>query len=342
MSSALDAHVVVTRDGFSLDAPLAVEAGQTLAVMGPSGAGKSTLLGAIAGLIPISTGHIALDGRVLDDGARVSVAPNRRGVVLLGQDPRLFPHLTARDNIAFGLRAQGTSRAKARAEAERWVDRVGLGGLGHRRPDRLSGGQQQRVAIARALAAAPGLILLDEPLTALDVQTSADIRALLREQLAQTTTSAVVATHDAVDAVALASTLVALEAGAVSQHGGIREVLAAPATAFVAAVAGLNRVVGRIEGDTFTAGDLVAPAPAGRPSGEAVAVFPPSAVRLDDTAGQWRARIARLEPTPGGVRVRLAAPDIVADVAADALTERALDPNTTVFVRVDPAAIRIL
>jgi molybdate transport system ATP-binding protein len=235
--AGLEARVRVERGAYTLDAVLQIEPGEVVAVMGPSGAGKSTLFDAIAGFVPLAAGEVRLDGRTVEAASGAHVGPQHRGVVLLGQEPRLFPHLSARENIAFGPRARRTARAAARTDADAWLDRVGLGGLGARRPAQLSGGQQQRVALARALATSPRVLLLDEPLTSLDPETAAGIRALLRDQLAETGTTAVVATHDAADAAALARRLVVLEAGRITQAGTVREVLDRPATPFVTAVA---------------------------------------------------------------------------------------------------------
>jgi molybdate transport system ATP-binding protein len=358
----LDARVVVHRHGFRLDAAVRALPGTVVALMGPSGAGKSTLLGVLAGLVALDDGYVRLGERTLDTAAptRLRVAPSRRGVVLLGQDPRLFPHLTAHDNIAFGLRIHGVSKSDAAAEAQDWLRRVGLPGLGTRRPSQLSGGQQQRVALARALATHPAALLLDEPLTSLDAETAADVRALLHEQLVATGTTAIVATHDAVDAVSLAHSLVVLEDGRVTQSGPVRDVLAEPATRFSAAVAGLNRVEGRYESGRWRSGALMLPRPGvdedaayGGDTGIA-AIFRPSAVSIDsgpatvtDTAvdgdarvGSWQARVVRLEQTPAGVRVRTADPDVAVDVAAGSATGLAV--GTTVSLRVDPADVRFV
>ncbi|MEU1971025.1 ATP-binding cassette domain-containing protein [Microbacterium sp. NPDC019599] len=245
--AALDAHVVVRRHGFELEVQLAAGSGEIVAVMGPSGAGKSTLLAALAGLAHLDGGHVRLDATaVADAAARLHVPPDRRGVVLLGQDPRLFPHLTARENVAFGPRAKGIAKADAHRDADAWLARVGLEGAGERHPARLSGGQQQRVALARALAVEPRVLLLDEPLTSLDVETAADVRALLRAQLAATRATAVVVSHDAADAAALAGRLVVVEAGRTVQAGPVEDVLSAPATRFIAAVAAAHRFDGSI------------------------------------------------------------------------------------------------
>ncbi len=165
-------------------------------------------------------------------------------MVLLGQDPRLFPHLTIIENVAFGPRAHGTDRAAARRSATEWLRRVGLGDAGERHPAQLSGGQQQRVALARALAVEPRMLLLDEPLTSLDVETAADVRDLLRAQLAETGATALLVSHDATDAVGVARRLIVLEQGTVAQEGLVEDVLAAPATRFVAAVAAAHRFGG--------------------------------------------------------------------------------------------------
>ena len=258
--AALHAHVVVRRDAFVLDAAISAAAGEIVAVMGPSGAGKSTLLDVVSGLMRASAGEVRIGGEVMSS-PRAQVAPQRRGVVLLGQDPHLFPHLSARDNVAFGLRvADGTGRAAARverrAQAQRWLEAVGLPGIGHRRPGELSGGQQQRVALARALATAPRVLLLDEPFTALDPVTVADIRRVLAERLRAAGSTTLFVTHDVVDAVTLADRLVVIENGRVSQQGVVREVLTTPETDFVAALAGVNRVPGRVEAGVWAAGGV--------------------------------------------------------------------------------------
>ena len=178
MSAGLSASVVVERRGFRLDVNLDAAPGEVIAVMGPSGAGKSTLLAALAGLVPLTSGFVRIGDRAVSD-PRAKVRVHRRGVVLLGQDPHLFPHLTARDNVAFGPRAQGVGRELAAHEADELLWRVGLPGSGDHRPGELSGGQQQRVALARALAVKPGLLLLDEPLTSLDPETAAGVRTVL-------------------------------------------------------------------------------------------------------------------------------------------------------------------
>lgn len=232
MTAALDAHVVVDRAG--LDVALQIEPGEVAAIMGPSGAGKSTLLASIAGLLRLDAGFIDIDGsRVAGD--RQHTPPFCRGVGLLGQDPLLFPHLTAAQNIAFASTAAGRTRTDARDIAADWMSRIGLAGLGDRRPRELSGGQRQRIALARALAAEPRLLLLDEPFTSLDVQAAARLRRVVEEQRNGTTT--ILVSHGVADAQALAGRLVILEGGRITQDAALSRVLSRPATAFAAAVA---------------------------------------------------------------------------------------------------------
>ena len=359
--SELDVQAVVTRGVHRLDAVLAAASGQTLAIMGPSGAGKSTLLEAIAGLIRLNDGHVRVGGRELSSKRR-QLPPQRRGVVLLRQDPHLFPHLTARENIAFGLRAHGTAKPQALTSADEWLWRVGLPGTGDQRPRQLSGGQQQRVALARALATEPEVLLLDEPLTALDPETASGVRAMLAEQLPAVRTTTMLVTHDAVDAAALADGLALLEGGRITQSGPVREVLAAPATAFGAAVAGVNRIVGTVTNGVWTAGELRLPASrsAATAAGEVAALFPPSAVTLEtlaertwtgalrvagqapSSAGEWIARIDRLVQTPLGVRVHVADPALAVDVPVDLVAELGLLTGVPVRLRVPLDTVRFI
>ncbi|MDQ1084898.1 MULTISPECIES: sulfate/molybdate ABC transporter ATP-binding protein [Microbacterium] len=339
-AAALTARLRVRRRDFDVDIELDVSAGETVAVMGRSGAGKSTLLGALAGLTPLDEGEISIDGRVLDRAPRLRTDPMHRGIVLLGQDARLFPHLTARENVAFGPRAAGVPASVARSAAEGWLERVGLPGAGDRRPSQLSGGEQQRVAVARALAAEPRVVLLDEPLVALDAVTASEIRAMLRERLAGVTTVAV--THDAVDAAALADRLVIVERGRVTQHGPVREVLATPATEVAAKIAGLERIVGVARGGAFErrglrleSTDAASRAAAADDGASVAAVFRAADVRFGHGS---RGVVSRLEPTPTGVR-------IVLDVGAAEVSPAeavGMRPGDVVRWTVPPACLRFV
>lgn len=341
MSAALSAHVVVRRRAFTVDVAVDVAPGETVAIMGRSGAGKSTVLQALAGLHPLDGGEISLDGRVIDRAARprVRTDPMRRGIVLLGQDARLFPHLSARENVAFGPRAGGIPAPDARSDADAWLARVGLPGVGDRRPAELSGGEQQRVAVARALAARPRAVLLDEPLVALDAVTAAEIRAMLRDALEGVT--AVAVTHDAVDAAALADRLLIVEEGRGTQLGPVRQVLAAPASDVAARIAGLERVVGVASGGDWESGGWrlrsADPFP-GRDGSPLAAVFRAAHVRIGDGPNGWDAVIERREPTTTGVRV-------VADRGAaevSVLDAAGLTPGDAVRFSLAPEHVRFV
>ncbi|WP_018505563.1 ABC transporter ATP-binding protein [Parafrankia discariae] len=241
-STGLIARIGVDLGALRLDAELTVAPGRTLAVLGPNGAGKTTLLRALAGLVPLRRGRITLDGAVLDDPAAGRyVAPERRGAGYVFQDYLLFPHLSAVDNVAFGPRVRHrTRRGPARAAALEWLARLGLAEVAHLRPAALSGGQAQRVALARALAPGPGMLLLDEPLSALDAGTRLEVRAEIRALLPTLGVPVVMVTHDPVDALTLADEVAVLEGGRVVQRGEPTEVITRPRTPYVARLAGLN------------------------------------------------------------------------------------------------------
>ncbi len=245
-AGGLDARVVVERAAFRLDVARAVPAVSTTAVVGPNGAGKSTMLRALAGLAPLTAGRVALDGRVLEDpgGSAARIPAEGRGIGVVFQDHLLFPHLSALQNVAFGPRAHGVAPAVADGRARALLDRLGIAHLADRRPAALSGGQSQRVALARALVLEPSLLLLDEPMAALDAGTRLDVRDLLADELLRFGGAAVLVTHDPVDALALADRIQVLEDGRQVQEGAPAEVAARPATAYVARLVGMNRLTG--------------------------------------------------------------------------------------------------
>ena len=238
---SLYARVALERGAFSLDVELCLEPGRTVALIGPNGSGKSTLVEALAGLLPIARGEIALDGRALecpDKGVRL--APQDRPVGVLFQGLWLFPHLSVVDNVAYGLWARGERRPRARARVAPLLERLDLTDLAERRPDALSGGEAQRVALARALAPQPRLLLLDEPLSALDLESRPRTRAFLQEALTEFAGPRLVITHDPLEALLLADHLVVLEEGRVVQSGATQDVRSHPRTRYVATLAGVN------------------------------------------------------------------------------------------------------
>jgi molybdate transport system ATP-binding protein len=245
--------------GFDVSLPVA--AGETVAVLGPNGAGKSTLLTVLAGLLRPDSGRAVLGDRLLFDlgagGRGRWLPPHERGVSMLAQDALLFPHLSALENVAFGPRSRGVARAEARRRATSWLERVGVSELAARRPAEISGGQAQRVAVARALASEPELLLLDEPLAALDVSAAPAVRRMLRDVLADRT--ALVVTHDILDAFTLADRVVVLEAGRVVDLGPTRDVLDRPRTRFAAGLAAVNLLIGTVTAAGVVRADIRMP-----------------------------------------------------------------------------------
>ena len=232
---------------FTVDIDISVERGETVALLGPNGAGKTTVLHAVAGLVAVSTGGIELDGRAWDDGSTF-VPPAARSVGAVFQSYRLFGHLDARENVAFGLRARGLRRASARAAADAMLERLGVADLASLRPRELSGGQAQRVALARALVVDPAVLLLDEPMAALDASARGAVRRELSGWLRAADAHRLVVTHDPVDAHALADRVVVLEAGVVTQRGTLSELAASPRSPYVADLLGTNFLRGELTG----------------------------------------------------------------------------------------------
>nr|WP_218891620.1 ABC transporter ATP-binding protein [Actinomycetospora corticicola] len=337
-----------------MDVSLTVGSGEVVAVLGSNGAGKSTFLGALAGLYRPDRGSIVLDGRVLDD-----VPVHRRRVGLLSQSALLFPHLTARDNVAFGPRSTGSGRRAARETADRWLAEVDATALADRRPSELSGGQAQRIAIARALACEPELLLLDEPFAALDVDVTPAIRSLLRRVVRAAGVTTLMVTHDVLDAVVLADRLVVLDAGRVVESGPTADVLRRPRSAFAARIAGLDLVPGRScpEGLRTAEGTVIGgvhPEPVA--DGEsAVALFSPTSVAVyrEPSKGSPRTmvpvRLAAMEPHGELVRLRAGVPDggpgwvdgLAADVTPAAVADLGADPGDELWFSVKAAEVEV-
>jgi molybdate transport system ATP-binding protein len=340
VSASLELCVRVALGDLRLEADLAVERGETVALVGPNGSGKTTLLRTIAGLLPLDSGRVALDGVPLDDpAAGIFVVPERRPIGIVFQGLLLFPHLSALDNVAFGLRARGESRASARRTALAWLDRLGVAASAAKLPGTLSGGQAQRVALARTLALDPGVLLLDEPLSAVDASIRGELRRELRRDLAGHRGAHLVVTHDPIEAMALADRLVVLENGRITQQGTAAEIAARPRSDYVARLVGVNLLRGRAHGHAVAleGGGQLAIADAAE--GDVLLAIHPRAISLyaAPPAGTprnvWRGQIVSLDVGPDRVRVWLSGPpSVVAEVTPEAVTALGLAAGSELWV----------
>jgi molybdate transport system ATP-binding protein len=345
---SLTATVGVDRGSLSLDVDLHAAEGETVAILGPNGAGKTTLLRALAGLIALDRGRIELDGVLLDDGERVFVQPERRPVGVVFQDYLLFPHLSVLDNVAFGLRCHGRGRSASRAAAKIALERVGLADRATVKPHELSGGQAQRVALARAMATEPRLVLLDEPLAALDQRARGAVRRDLRQQLAGYPGVRILVTHDPLDAAALADRLVIVEDGRVVQEGSFTEISARPRSSYVAELVGVNLVRGRAAGDRIelpSGASLIVP-DAG--TGDALAVVHPRSVSVHREAPEGSPRnvtqghVDSIERFGDRVRVRVNGPlPLIAEITPAAVADLGLAEGTEVWMAVKATDITV-
>ncbi|BDT86081.1 ABC transporter ATP-binding protein [Nocardia cyriacigeorgica] len=334
----LNTEIRIARENFALELVLTVQPGEVVALLGPNGAGKTTALRALAGLTPLNGGQIQLDDQLWDAPPDTFVPAEHRQVGVVFQDYLLFAQLTALDNVAFGLRARGMRRAPARERAAGWLERVGLGEHRQAKPRRLSGGQAQRVALARALATEPRLLLLDEPLAALDASTRIRVRSDLAHHLGDYPGHTVLVTHDPLDAMVLADRLVIMEDGAVVQEGAPAEVARRPRSDYVAHLVGLNLFRGTARGTTVEldrGGALTIAEPS---SGAVHLAFAPSAVSLhpERPAGSprntWPVTVAGVEKHAHTVRVRLdGTPPALADVTPATVAELRLRPGTELW-----------
>jgi molybdate transport system ATP-binding protein len=349
-TAGLAADVRLRRGEVEIGARLRVGRGETVALLGPNGAGKTSLLRAVAGLVPLEAGTVRVDGvdwERTPGGRRLPAEARSVGFVF--QDYLLLPHLSALDNVAYGLRRRGRSRAAARAGALAWLERLGVADRAGHRPGELSGGQQQRVALARALAPGPSLLLLDEPLAALDVTTRREVRGELRAHLAAFEGASLLVSHDPLDAMVLADRIVVVEEGRVVQEGTAVEVTSRPRSAFAADIAGLNLFRGEARAG------VVEVSPSLRVvAGEAVdgavfaAVHPRSiALHLEEPRGSarnvWSAVVDEVDLRGGLARLRLQVGDqaVVAEITAASCREMGLDPGTPVWASLKATEVEV-
>lgn len=323
---SLTSHIKVTRGDFTLDLTLDVADGETVGLLGPNGSGKSTTLRCLAGLETAQVGRIDIATTTVEDTDRgIDVPPERRSVGYVFQDYLLFPHMSVLDNVAFGLRARGVTRRESDERARQWLERLDIGDLADRKPGQLSGGQAQRVALARALVIEPDLLLLDEPLAALDAGTRASVRSLLRRHLAEYAGAVVLVTHDPMDAMVLADRVVVLEHGRRVQSGTPADIARRPASAYVAQLVGVNMlrgeardgVVALIGGGEVRIADQSI-------SGPVIVALRPEAISIHlqhpegSARNVWTTRVSALEARGDLVRVEVDGPPALAAVITPA------------------------
>ena len=333
---------------FELELALSVPAGSTLVVVGESGAGKTTLLRLLAGLDHPDTGRISLGTDVYFDSARrIAVPPWQRAVGFVPQDYALFPHLTVFENVAFGLRAQGMARGATQRRASQALEQLGIVALAARRPEELSGGQQQRTALARALVLGPKLLLLDEPLSALDIRNRQGVRMELRRILAALPCVTLYVTHTPTEALTLGDQIAVLENGRLTQIGGRQDLLQRPRSPYVAAFLGVNlfqgpileRSAGGLARVGAAGGDLWVVDPGGE--GEVFVTVSPREITLhrDRPSGSaqnaFSGSVTELIPEPpSGERVRVTLnthPPLVAEVTLQAVLALGLREDERVW-----------
>lgn len=340
--AGLDARILLHRPGFTLNFEVHAQPGETIVLLGPNGSGKSTALRCLAGLTVARQQRVAIAGEIVADStAGLDLPPAERRIGFVFQDYLLFPHLSALDNVAFGPQARGMARAQATAQARDWLSRLGVGQLADRRPRELSGGQAQRVALARALVTQPRLLLLDEPLAALDAGTRAEVRSTLRQHLGEFPGVAVMVTHDPIDAMVLADRVYVIEDGRVVQTGTPAAIARRPASDYVAALMGVNLLrgvahAGQVEvrgGGTIRIADTALAGPAivaVRPEVVAVHLSQP---RDSSPRNAWPGRIAALEVRGDLVRLTVdGSPSISVVVTPSAVAELGLREGMSVWL----------
>jgi molybdate transport system ATP-binding protein len=345
----LSADVAVQVGPLDLHVALDAADGETVAVLGPNGAGKSTLLRAVAGLRPLDRGAVRIDEVIVDEPASDTyIVPERRNVGVVFQDYLLFPHLSVLENVAFGLRSRRTSRSEARRRAHEWLVRVGLGNRADAKPGTLSGGQQQRVALARALVTEPRVLLLDEPLAALDAGTRTELRSDLRAYLASCGGARLLVTHDLLDAVALADRLVVLEDGRVAQSGPVQDVATRPRSRYVADLVGVNLLHGRASGNEVAldgGGTVVTADPV---AGDVYVAIQPHSVSLHRARPEgsprnvWSGRVRGVDLLGDRVRIHVDGEvAIVAEVTPAALADLGLHDGSELWASVKATEVDV-
>lgn len=295
----LDNMSITYPNGFRAVQPtnLTIQAGEFFSILGPSGCGKTTILRAVSGFIEPSEGEVRIGGQNM-----AGIGPNTRPTALIFQNLALFPLMPVWENVAFGLESRGLSRRDRRAQAQKLLDLVALGDQAEKKPGELSGGQRQRVAIARALAVEPAVLLLDEPLSALDLKLRQHMRAELRAIQKQTGVTFIYITHDQGEALTMSDRIAVMNEGRIEQVGTGDEIYSAPQTAFTASFVGeANRLEGRVMAASEGMADIGTPMGRFRarnprdlaPGAEAMLFVRPEAMLLGHGENQLLARMQR-------------------------------------------------
>ncbi|HME82707.1 MAG TPA: ABC transporter ATP-binding protein [Candidatus Eremiobacteraceae bacterium] len=351
---SLAADFSARRDGFALNFAIDVEAGETVAVVGQSGAGKTTALYCLAGLLRPDRGRICCDDHTwFDDSSRAYVPAHRRDVALVFARGALFGHMSAHANVEFGLRASGVAPSYAAARARVALDVVDGAHVAARPASMLSSGEVQRVALARAVALAPALLLLDEPLSALDIRLRPLVRDALRRAIAAAGAATVLVTHDPAEALLFARRFVVVEEGRVVQSGDIAALRDRPATPYVASFAGTNLYRGQArslgDGSSDLQVDGVTLVVQGEHEGEISVVLDPDAVTLSATTQTTSARNVLHGPVEsivhdrGAFRVTLGStPPIAARVTAHSLAALEIAQGTSLYATFKAMEARVL
>jgi len=364
----LELRVASRLGTFELEAELDVADGEVMVLVGESGSGKSTLLRCLSGLLRPDRGRISMDGATWFDSERSAwLSANERAVGVVTQDVALFPHLSAAENVAFGLRAQRIPAPEREQRTAAALERLGIASLAARKPHQLSGGQQQRVAIARAVVLEPRLLLLDEPLSALDAASRRAIRGELRKLLDELSCATVYVTHSPAEALSFGECITVLEAGRVSQVGTREDLMRSPRSPYVAEFLGVNLFFGTLTGPdgvrsaggariALPYGELTiaerAGAPGGAGSGDTAILVRPRDITLALARPTGTARnvfegaIEELVPQPPDgelVRTSLATtPPLIAEVTRQAVTALALAPGRRVFASFKAAGVIVV
>ncbi len=336
--------------GFEVDIDLDIPAGRTLGLLGPNGAGKSTVVSALSGLLPISTGTIELSGQVLDQpDEAVFLPPEHRRIGVLFQDYLLFPRMSVIENVAFGLRSRGVPNQEALNRAAEWIKKMGLVGKETRRASQLSGGEAQRVALARALVTEPKLLLLDEPLSSLDVTTREDLRRSLRDHLEAFSGPRLVITHDPAEAFLLADQISIIESGRITQSGSADDIRLRPRTRYVADLAGSNFLTGRASAGRVDLGGISLQIADHELEGHVTLAIRPAAVAVFPSEPQgsyrnsWSTKVELVEPLGERTRLLSGAPiPLTIEITSEAASELGLAKGQTIWVAVKATEIEVV